>query len=56
MTPDMVRKGMEERGGLEEIEFGIVEKKVYNYIIDNSQVEEVGRTEEKSDDTGADRS
>ncbi|HNR51599.1 MAG TPA: trigger factor [Deltaproteobacteria bacterium] len=56
MSAETVRKGMEERGGLEEIRFGIVEKKVYNYIIDNSQVEEVGRTEEKSDDTGADRS
>ncbi len=56
MAPEMVRKGIEERGGLEELEFGIVEKKVYTYIIDNSQVEEVGQIEEKSDDTSADRS
>lgn len=62
MTPEMVRKGMEERGGMEELEFGVVEKKVYNYIIDNSQVEEVAQveeaaqTEENSDDAGADRS
>ena len=56
MSAETVRKGMEERGGLEEIRFGIVEKKVYNYIIDNSQVEEVGRIEENSDDTSADRS
>jgi trigger factor len=56
MSPEMVRKGMEERGGLEEIRFGVVEKKVYNYIIDNSQVEEVGQIEENGDDTSADRS
>lgn len=56
MAPEMIRKGMEERGGLEEIKFGIVEKKVYNHIIDNSQVEEFGQIEEKSDDTSADRS
>lgn len=56
MAPEMIRKGMEERGAMEEIEFGIVEKKVYNHIIDNSQVEEVGQIEEKSDDTSADRS
>ncbi len=47
MTPEIVKQGMEERGSLEEIKFGIVEKKVYNYIIDNSTVEEVEQTQEK---------
>lgn len=47
MTPEIVKQGMEERGSLEEIKFGIVEKKVYNYIIDNSTIEEVEQTQEK---------
>lgn len=47
MTPELVKQGMEERGSLEEIKFGIVEKKVYNYIIDNSTIEEVEQTQEK---------
>lgn len=49
MTPEMVRSGMEERGTLEEIKFGVVEKKVYNYIIDNSTVEEVDQVQEKAE-------
>ncbi len=49
MTPELVKQGMEERGCLEEIKFGIVEKKVYNYIIDNSTVEEVEQIQEKEE-------
>jgi trigger factor len=56
MSSDMVRSGLEERGSLEEMKFGIVEKKVYNYIIDNSTVEEVDPTKENADDAGSDRS
>lgn len=56
MAPDMVRKGMEERGNIDEMKFGIVERKVYDYIIENSQVEEVDELEEESDDASADSS
>ncbi|MRR38660.1 trigger factor [bacterium] len=56
MAPELVRQGMEERGSLEEIKFGIVEKKVYNYIIENSNIEEVAQVEESADDAGSDRS
>ncbi|HNY66205.1 MAG TPA: trigger factor [Deltaproteobacteria bacterium] len=56
MTPDVVRSGLEERGSLEEMRFGIVEKKVYNYIIDQSSVEEVDSLKESADDAGSDRS
>jgi trigger factor len=56
MTPDIVRSGLEERGSLEEMRFGIVEKKVYNYIIDQSSVEEVDSVKESPDDAGSDRS
>jgi trigger factor len=56
MAPDMVRKGMEERGNIEEMKFGIVERKVYDYIIENSQVEEIDLLEEESDDASADSS
>jgi trigger factor len=56
MTPDAVRKSFEERGSLEEMRFGILEHKVYDYIIANSTVVEVDRIEEKKDDTGPDSS
>lgn len=56
MPPETVRQGLEERGSLEEMRFGIVEKKVYNYIIENSTVEEVDQTKENADDAGSDRS
>lgn len=56
MSPDMVRKSMEERGGMEEIKFGVVEKKVYNYIIEHSAVEEVDKDAGETDDASSDRS
>lgn len=56
MPVETVREGMEERGGLDEIKFGIMEKKVYNYIIENSQVEEVDQEQENADGAGSDRS
>jgi trigger factor len=56
MAPELVRQGMEERGSLEEIKFSIVEKKVYNYIIENSNIEEIDQVEESADDAGSDRS
>lgn len=56
MAPDIIRKGMEERGNIEEMKFGIVERKVYDYIIENSLVENVDQLEEESDDASADSS
>jgi trigger factor len=56
MEPDVVKKGLEERGSIDEMKFGIVEKKVYDYIIENSEVEEVDQLEEEPDDTSADSS
>jgi len=48
MTPDAVRKSFEERGSLEEMRFGILERKVYDYIITNSTIVEVDSIEEKT--------
>jgi trigger factor len=48
MTPDAVRKSFEERGSLEEMRFGILERKVYDYIIANSTIVEVDSIEEKT--------
>jgi trigger factor len=48
MTPDAVRKSFEERGSLEEMRFGILERKVYDYIITNSTIVEVDNIEEKT--------
>ena len=48
MTPDAVRKSFEERGSLEEMRFGILERKVYDYIITNSTIIEVASIEEKT--------
>jgi len=56
MEPDVVKKGLEDRGNIDEMKFGIVEKKVYDYIIENSEVEEVDQLEEELDDTSADSS
>jgi trigger factor len=56
MSPEMVRKSMDERGGVEEIKFGVVEKKVYNYIIEHSAVEEVDKLAGETDDASSDRS
>lgn len=56
MSPDVVRKGMEEKGGIDEMKYGIVEKKVFEYIIENSEVNEVDELEEESDDTSTDSS
>lgn len=56
MSPDVVRKGLEEKGGIEEIKFGVVEKKVYNYIIEHSVVEEVDKVAGETDDASSDRS
>jgi len=56
MEPDVVKKGLEDKGSIDEMKFGIVEKKVYDYIIENSQVEEVDQLEEETDDISADSS
>jgi trigger factor len=56
MTPDAVRKSFEERGSLEEMRFGILEHKVYDYIIANSTIVEVDSIEENKDDTNPDSS
>jgi trigger factor len=49
MTADAVRKSFEERGSLEEMRFGILERKVYDYIITNSTIIEVDSIEEKAE-------
>jgi trigger factor len=49
MSPDAVRKSFEERGSLEEMRFGILERKVYDYIITNSTIVEVESIEEKAE-------
>ncbi|HHO77334.1 MAG TPA: trigger factor [Deltaproteobacteria bacterium] len=56
MPSDVVRKGMEEKGSIDEMKFGIVEKKVFDYIIENSEVKDVDKLEEESDDASADSS
>jgi trigger factor len=56
MTPDGVRKSYDERGGLEDMKFSILERKVYDHIISNSTVTEVENIEENKDDAGSDRS
>ena len=56
MEPDVVKKGLEEKGGIDEMKFGIVEKKVYDYIIENSEVEEVDQLEEEPDGASTDSS
>ena len=56
MTPDGVRKTFEERGGLEEVSFGILERKVFDNIIANSTIVEVENIEENKDDAGSDSS
>jgi len=56
VTPESVQKGLEERDGMEEIKFGILEKKVFDHIISNSQVTEVDKIEETSDAASTDSS
>jgi len=56
MPSDVVSKGIEEKGGIDEMKYGIVEKKVFDYIIENSQVSEVDQLEEEADDASADSS
>ncbi|HPS93309.1 MAG TPA: trigger factor, partial [Deltaproteobacteria bacterium] len=56
MTPDAVRKNFEERGGDEEMRFGILERKVFDHIIANSTIVEVDKIEENTDDAGPDSS
>jgi len=48
MTPDAVRKSFQDRGGEEEMRFGILERKVLDNIIANSTIVEVDSTEEKT--------
>jgi trigger factor len=48
MSSDAVRKSFEEKGSLEEMRFGILERKVYDYIITNSTIVEVDSIEEKN--------
>lgn len=56
MSADTVREGIEEQSGIEEMKFGVVEKKVYDYIIEHSEVEEVDQVEEVTDDASTDSS
>ena len=58
VPPEEVRKTLEERGGIEDLKFSIIEKKVFDYIIDNSNVEEIDEgsesMEEGKDDPSTD--
>lgn len=56
MTPEGVMKSYEERGGLEDMKFSILERKVYDNLIANSKITEVDTMEENKDDAGSDRS
>jgi trigger factor len=49
MTMEQTKKAMEEQGMAENIKFGLVEKKVLDYIISNSQVKEVEKPEAKDE-------
>lgn len=48
MTPEAVRHSFEERGSLDEMRFGILERKVYDHIITNSSLVEVDKIEEET--------
>ncbi|OPZ59320.1 MAG: Trigger factor [Deltaproteobacteria bacterium ADurb.Bin510] len=49
---DMVKQNMLNAGGFEEMKFGLLERKVFDYIVENSDVEEVDKLEEDADDAG----
>lgn len=49
MTPEAVRKNFEERGSLDEMKYGILERKVFDYIVEKSTIVEVDSIEEKTE-------
>jgi len=49
MTPEAVRKNFEERGSLDEMKYGILERKVFDYIVEKSTIVEVDSIEEKAE-------
>lgn len=53
---EQMKKGLDQRGMTENIKFDIVEKKVLDYIIENSNVKQVDKLEENEDDTSTDSS
>jgi len=56
MTPEGVMKSYEERGGLEDMKFSILERKVYDSLIASSTVTEVENIEENKDAASSDSS
>jgi trigger factor len=48
MTPEAVRQNFEERGGLDEMKYGILERKVFDHIVERSTLVEVESMEEKT--------
>ena len=57
MPVEDVRKGLEENGRLDEIRFKLMEEKVFDYVIENSNVtEDTTISEEGADDAGSNSS
>jgi trigger factor len=57
MPVEEVRKGLEENGRLDEIRFKLMEGKVFDYVIENSNVtEDTTISEEGADDAGSNSS
>jgi len=56
LTLEQMKKGLDQREMTENIKFDIVEKKVLDYIIENSNVTQVDKLEENEDDASPDSS
>ena len=50
----MVKQNMLSAGGFEDMKFNLLERKVFDYVIENSDVEEVDKIEgDEADDSGS---
>jgi trigger factor len=57
MPVEEVKKGLEENGRLDEIRFKLMEEKVFDYVVENSNVtEDAKNSEEGADDAGSNSS
>ncbi len=50
VSAEMIKQNIEERGARAEIEFGVKQKKVFDYIVENSNVEEVDSLDEAEEE------
>ena len=51
---DIVKQNMMSAGGFEDMKFNLLERKVFDYVIENSDVEEVDKIEgDEADDSGS---